>query len=326
MIGVAVELAENAFEKPVMEATRDGFGKAVLALAEQNERIVGLSGDLNDSTRLDWLKEKFPSRFIQCGIAEQNMVGMSCGLSLSGLIPFAATFGVFMLRAADHIRISVAFSNLNVKLVATHCGVTTGEDGGNAQVLEDVAFFRALPNFTVIVPCDALEARKATRAAAEIVGPAYLRLGREKTAVVTAQETPFSVGKAEVFADGSDCAIIACGVEVYEALVAAKKLAEQNISVRVINLHTIKPIDENAVVKAARECGAVVTAEEHQVHGGMGSAVSEVLVQHYPVPMRFVGVQDKFGESGKGIELLKHYGLSSEFISNAVKQVVEARK
>ncbi len=323
---MAVKLAPNIFDKPSAEATRDGFGHALAELAEKDERIVGLSGDLNDSTRLDWMKEKFPNRFIQAGIAEQNMVGMAAGLSLSGLLPFAATFGAFMLRAADHIRVSVAFSNLNVKLVATHCGVTTGEDGGNAQVLEDIAFFRSLPNMRVIVPCDSLEAGKATKAIAAVQGPAYLRLGREKTPILTTDATPFSIGKAEVFADGSDVAIIACGVEVFEALKAAKELDKQHISARVINLHTIKPIDEKTLVQAAKECGAIVTAEEHQIHGGLGSVVAEVIAQRYPVPMHFVGVADRFGESGKGPELLKKFGLTSDFIAQAAKEVVKARK
>ncbi len=314
---MAVKLAD--LEKPALEATRDGFGKAVLELAESDERVVGLSGDLNDSTRLDWLHEKMPQRFIQAGIAEQNMVGMAAGLSLSGLLPFAATFGTFMLRAADHIRVGIAFSNLNVKLAATHCGVTTGEDGGNAQVLEDIAFFRSLPNMRVIVPCDGLEARKATKAAAELSGPVYLRLGREKTPVVTASETPFEIGRAEVFSDGSDVAIIACGVEVYEALVAAEQLAKEGISARVINCHSIKPLDEKTIVQAAKDCGAIVSAEEHQVHGGLGSAVAEVLARERPTPMRFVGVADRFGESGKGMELLKKFGLTSEFIAHAAE-------
>ncbi|MBI3588130.1 transketolase family protein [Candidatus Micrarchaeota archaeon] len=323
---MAVALNANVSSTPA-EATRDGFGKGLVELAEKNPRVVALSGDLNDSTRVDWLREKFPEKFVQAGIAEQNMVGMAAGLSLSGRVPFAATFGPFMLRAADHIRVSIAFSNLNVKLAATHCGLTTGEDGGNAQVLEDLAFFRALPNFTVIAPCDSLEAKKATIAAGEAAGPHYLRLGREKTPTITSEETPFKIGRAEIFRDGGDVAIIACGIMVGEALKAAESLArERKIEAEVINLHTIKPIDEKAIVAAARKCGCVVTAEEHQVHAGMGSAVAEVLGEKMPVPLRMVGVRDKFGTSGKGMELLKAYGLTAEKIAQAAEEVVKLKK
>lgn len=308
-----------------MEATRDGFGKALVELAERNSRIIALSGDLNDSTRIDWLKEKFPEKFVQCGIAEQDMVGMAAGLSLVGFIPFAATFGSFMLRAADHIRVSVAFSNLNVKLAATHCGVTVGEDGGNAQVLEDIAFFRALPNLTVILPCDSLEAKKATFAASEIVGPVYLRLGREKTPLITTESSEFKVGEANVLMEGKDVAVIACGVMVSEALKAADELKKEGIDAAVINLHTVKPIDSGTIEKYAKKCGCVVTAEEHQVNGGMGSAVSEVLAKTFPVPQEFVGMQDCFGQSGKGIELLKKYGMAFPDIISAVRKVIKRK-
>lgn len=323
---MAVKLAQNIFDKPAMEGTRDGFGKQIMELAEKDPKIICLSGDLNDSTRLDWLREKHPEKFIQAGIAEQNMVGMAAGLSLAGFTPYAATFGAFMFRAADHIRVSVAFNNLNVKLVATHCGVTTGEDGGNAQVLEDIAFFRALPNFKVIVPCDSMEARKATIAANNVRGPVYLRLGREKTPVMTTLETPFEIGRAQLFRDGEDVAIIACGVEVYEALLAARELEKKKISARVINCPSTKPLDEKTILQAAKECGGVVTAEEHQVHGGLGGAVSETLAQKEPVPMEFVGVKDAFGESGQGNELLKKYGLSSSHIAKAAEKAVSRRK
>ncbi len=318
-------LPDNLFVKPDRVATRDGFGRAVVELAESDPRIVGLSGDLNDSTRLDWLREKHPSRFIQVGIAEQNMVGMAAGLSLSGMIPFAATFGAFLVRAMDHIRVSVAFSNLNVKLAATHCGATTGEDGGNAQMFEDIAMMRVLPNMTVIVPADSMQASAATKAVASMQGPAYLRLGREKTPMVSTQETPFEIGKAHVLLDGSDVAIIACGVEVYEALVAAKHLEREGISARVINCHTIKPLDAHTILDAARTCGAVVTAEEHQIAGGLGGAVSELLSSKHPTPIEFVGINDVFGESGKGLQLLERFNLTSPSIVEAAKAAI-ARK
>jgi transketolase len=325
VLKLAVKLSDKIWDNPALVATRDGFGMEVARLAENDSRIVGLSGDLNDSVKLDWLREKHPDRFFQAGIAEQDMVGMAAGLCLAGCIPFAATFGAFMIRAMDQIRVSVAFSNLNVKLAATHCGVTTGEDGGNAQMLEDIAMLRCLPNMRVLVPCDSLEATRATRAAVGIVGPAYIRLGREKIPVLTTEETPFEVGKAEVFADGSDVAIIACGLEVYQSLAAARMLAKEGISARVLNLHTIKPIDSEAIVACARECGAIVTAEEHQIAGGMGSAVAEVLAQRSPAPVEMVGVADKFGTSGKGTELMEKFGLTAPFIAEAAKRAV-ARK
>jgi len=323
---MSVQLAADIFGKTKAEATRDGFGRALAELATKDERIVGLSGDLNDSTRVDWMAEKAPKRFIQCGIAEQNMVGMAAGLSLAGFVPFAATFGAFTLRAADHLRVSVAFSNLNVKIAATHCGVTTGEDGGNAQILEDVAFFRSLPNFKVIAPCDSLEASKATIAAAKMQGPVYLRLGREKTPFLTTPDTPFEIGIAEVYRDGKDVAIIACGLEVFQSLLAAKQLAEKGIDARVINCASIKPLDEKTIVKAARECGTVVTAEEAQVAGGLGGAVAELLAQKQPTPMEFIGMHDKFGESGAGDALLKKYGMTSDAIAAAAQKAVKRKK
>ena len=322
---MAVKLAENLWTKPLAEATRDGFGKQLVELAENDSKIISLSGDLNDSVRLDWLREKHPEKFVQAGIAEQNMVGMAAGLSLAGFTPYAATFGAFMFRAADHIRVSIAFNNLNVKLVSTHCGVTTGEDGGNAQVLEDIAFFRTLPNFTVLVPCDSLEARKATIVSNKLVGPVYLRLGREKTPIMTVNETPFEIGKAQVFREGSDVAIVACGIEVYQALVAARELEKKKISVRVINCPSIKPLDEKTILQAAKECGAIVTAEEHQVSGGLGGAVSELLSAKQPTPIEFIGMNDSFGESGTGMELLKKYGMGSLDIAKAAERAVKRK-
>lgn len=321
-----VFLAPNALSNPEKAATRDGFGKAMLHLAETDSRIVGLSGDLNDSTKLDWLREKFPERFIQAGIAEQNMVGLAAGLSLAGFIPFAATFGAFMIRAADHIRVGVAFSNLNVKLAATHCGVTVGEDGGNAQMLEDIAFMRSLPNMTVLVPADSVQAYAATVAAAKHVGPVYLRLGREKTPVLFPEGTSFEIGRAQVLAEGSDVALVACGGEVYQSLLAAELLKKEGIGAQVINCHSIKPLDSETLKKAAVECGAIVTAEEHQIHGGLGGAVAELLARTSATPMEFVGVNDVFGESGKGPELLEKFGLTAPYIVRAAKLAVGRKR
>ena len=308
------------------EATREGFGRGLLQAGKKDASVVATSGDLNDSTHVDEFRNAFPERFVQAGISEQNMVAMAAGLSMTGKVVFATSFGAFLPpRCLDQIRVSIALNNANVKLVATHCGVSTGEDGANAQMLEDIAVMRALPNFTVIVPCDAVEARKATLAAAREKGPFYLRLGREKTQVVTSERDAFRAGKANVLREGSDVAIVACGIEVPFALQVAQKLKKQ-IDCKVINLHTIKPIDEKAIEKAAKECGCIVTAEEHQIMGGMGSAVAEVVARKRPVPIEFVGVKDCFGESGNAKELLEKYGLTQKFIEKAVRKAMERKR
>lgn len=305
-------------------STRDGFGKAIVKLGEKNKDIVVLAASVGDSTQAYKFRKKFPERYIESGIAEQNMIGMSCGLALAGKMPFATSFATFLPgRCYDHIRQSVCYSNLNVKMVATHAGITVGPDGATHQMMEDIAMLRALPNLRLIVPADALEAEKATIAISKINGPCFLRLGREKTPVITEEKTPFEIGKAVTLKDGKDIAIIACGIMVNEALIAADKLKEEKIDARVINLHTIKPIDEKTIIKAAKETKGIVTAEESQVMGGMGSAVSEVVVKNYPVPMRFVGMDDCFGESGKADELLDKYGFRSKDIIKAVKEILK---
>lgn len=306
-------------------ATRDGFGAGLLEAGKRDERVVATSGDLNDSTHVNEFRDAFPERFVQAGIAEQNMVAMAAGLSMTGKVVFATSFGAFLPpRCLDQIRVSIALNNANVKIAATHCGLTTGEDGANAQMLEDIAIMRSLPNFSVVVPCDAVEARKATLAAAAMKGPFYLRLGREKTIIFTREKDTFRIGRANVLRDGSDVAIIACGVEVAFALQAAEKL-KKKIDCKVINLHTIKPIDEKAIEKAARECGCIVTAEEHQVHGGMGSAVAEVVAKKHPAPIEFIGVNNHFGESGKASQLLEKFCLTQKFIEKAVLRAVERK-
>ncbi|MEK6924191.1 MAG: transketolase C-terminal domain-containing protein [Candidatus Micrarchaeota archaeon] len=308
------------------ESTREGFGRGLAEAGEADARVVALTGDLNDSTKVEAFAKKFPGRFVQAGIAEQNMVAMAAGLAIAGKVPFAASFGAFLpARCFDQIRVSVALSNLNVKLAATHCGVTTGEDGANAQMLEDIALMRSLPNFTVIAPCDGEEARKATVAAASIAGPMYLRLGRERVPHVSGNGA-FTIGKAVTLHEGSDVAIIANGVEVAQALEAAKALAAKGVSARVINLHTIKPLDENTLVKAAAQCGCVVTAEEHQLQGGVGSAVAELLAERRPTPIEMVAVRSKFGESGKPAELLKKFGLDAKGIERAALRALARRK
>lgn len=307
-------------------AIRDGFGKALVRLGEQDERVVVLCADVTESTRCHWFAEKFPHRFIEVGVAEQNMTVIAAGMALAGKIPFIASYAVFSPgRNNEQIRTNICINNVPVKIAGHHAGISVGPDGATHQALEDIAFMRALPRMVVVVPCDAIEAEKATIAIASNSSPSYIRLCREKTAVVTTEKTPFEIGKAIEMRKGDDVAIIACGIMVSEAIAAAEALAKEGIECTVINNHTIKPMDEEAIINAAKTCGAVVTAEEHQVAGGMGSAVAEVLARHHPVPIEFVGMQDAFGESGTAQELLEKFGLTSAGIVVAVKKVL-ARK
>ena len=306
--------------------TRDGFGNELVALGKENDKIVVLSGDLEDATRAEYFKKAFPERFFNLGIAEQDVIGTAAGLSFNGLIPFACSFAVFLTnRAYDMIRMDVCYNNRNVKIVCSHSGVTVGEDGASAQSLEDLALMRVLPNMQVLFPADSIETAKATRLMADHVGPMYMRTSRAPVPIITKPEDPFEIGKAIVLRDGKDVTLIGCGLMVYESLQAAEILAKEGIEARVINMHTIKPIDEGAITKAAFETGAIVTAEEHQIYGGLGSAVAEVLVAHAPVPMEMVAVKDVFGESGKPEELLEKYHLKDVDIAAAAKKVV-ARK
>ena len=301
--------------KMKLKSTRDGYGEGLLKLGEENPDVVVLTADLGESTRSHWFKEKFPERFFQIGVAEADMIGTAAGLALSGKIAFVSDFGVFVTgRVWDQLRISVAYSNANVKIGSTHCGITVGEDGASHQAIEDIALMRVLPGFTVIVPADAAEATKATIAASKIYGPVYLRLGRAPLPIVTEEAEDFIIGKAQVLKEGDDLSIIACGVMVKESLEAAELLKKKGISARVINLHTIKPIDREVVINAAKETGAIITAEEHQVMGGMGSAVAEVVMEEYPVPMKRIGILDSFGQSGKPDALMKYYHLTADDI------------
>lgn len=305
---------------------RDGYGKALLELIEKNPNIIALDADVAKSTRTVWVRDKHPENFLDVGISEQDMVGTAAGLALGGMFPFAATYGVFLAgRAWDQIRTTVCYNNLNVKLAGAHAGISVGPDGATHQALEDVAIMRVLPHMTVVVPCDAEETRKATLAIAAKEGPCYIRFGREGVPVVTDASTPFELGKARTCREGKDVAIIANGAMVYEAMEAAKALAKEGIEALVINLHTVKPLDVDAVCAAAEKTGCIVTAEEHQVHGGMGSAVAEVLGAHCPVPIEMVAVKDSFGESGQPQELMDAYGLNAAQVIAAVKKVI-ARK
>lgn len=307
--------------------TRDGFGEELAALGRENKNLVVVSADLEDATRAEYFKKEFPERFFSVGIAEQDMVGMAAGLSSMGFTAVTNSFAVFLTnRAYDMIRLDVCYNNCNVKLVASHAGVTVGEDGASAQCLEDLAIMRVLPNIKVLCPVDYIEAKKATRAIVAEKGPMYMRVSRAALPILTKESDPFVIGKANVLREGKDVAIIACGVMVSEALRAAEELAKENIQARVINMHTIKPIDQDAIIKAAKETGAVVTAEEHQIFGGLGSAVAEVLAQNSPVPVEMIGVHDSFGESGKPEQLLEYYGLKDKNIVAAVQKVLKRKK
>lgn len=305
---------------------REGFGEEIVNLGRSNSNIVVTSGDLEDATRAEYFKKEFPERFFNLGITEQDVVGTAAGLSTQGYVAFATSFAVFLTnRAYDMIRMDVCYNNLNVKVVCSHGGVTVGEDGGSAQCLEDFAIMRVLPNMKVICPADYLEAKKATRAITETFGPFYMRTSRAAVPIITKPEDPFVIGKANILREGRDATIIACGVMVSESLSAADKLKAEGINVRVINMHTIKPIDLEVIVKASKETGAIVTAEEHQIAGGLGSAVAEVLGQHSPCPLEIIGVKDSFGESGTPAQLLAHFGLKDVNIIEAVKNVIKRK-
>jgi len=322
-----LKLAKNIFDNVEMLPIRDGYGHGLVELGSKNKNIIVLGADLTESTRTNWFLDKYPEQFFDIGIAEQNMMGIAAGLSLTGKIPFVSTYGVFCTgRAWDQLRTTVCYANLNVKIGSAHGGISVGADGATHQALEDVTLARVLPNMTVIIPTDAIEAKKATIDSTKINGPVFVRFGREKVPVITTEDTPFKVGKAEVYKDGKDVAVIACGVMVYEALIAAKKLEEEGISVRVINCHTVKPIDKKTLVNAAKECGAIVTAEEHQILAGFGSAVAEVIVQNHPVPMKMIGVIDRFGESGSPDDLMKAFGLTHKEIAEACREIVKLKK
>lgn len=302
---------------------RDGYGKALVKLTEQSTDIIVLDADVSKSTRTNWVQQKNPSNFINMGISEQDMVGTAAGLALGNMIPFASTYGVFLSgRAFDQIRTTVCYGDLNVKLAGAHAGISVGPDGATHQALEDIALMRSLPNMTVVVPCDSLETEKATIAISKHKGPCFIRFGRESIPVITDDSTPFILGKANVIKDGSDIVIFANGALVHEASLAAGELLEQGIDAMVVNLHTVKPLDRDCIVQAAKKCKAVVTAEEHQRIGGMGSAVCEVLAETNPCPVVRVGVKDSFGESGEPSQLMDRYGLNSKSILSAVEEAL----
>ncbi len=307
-------------------ALREIYGQTLVEMGRENKNIVVLDADVSVSTMTSMFKKVFPERFIEVGIAEANMIGIAAGLAANGKIPFASTFAVFATsRCFDQIRVSVALAHLNVKIVATHSGLTVGEDGASHQALEDLALTCSLPGMTVIAPADGIETAQVIRAVAALDGPCYVRLIRGKVPQVCPKDYKFQIGKALQMRDGKDAAIMAISTMIAPALEAAAALAKENIECRVLNMASLKPIDEEAIIKAARETGAIVTAEEHQEHGGLGATVARVAVTHYPVPMEFIAVKDKFGMSGKPAELLKKYGLTSENIALAVKKAISRK-
>ncbi|MDQ0150759.1 transketolase family protein [Eubacterium multiforme] len=309
-------------------ATREAYGKALKDLAAMNKDVVVLDADLSKSTKTADFKAVAPERFFNMGIAEGNMMGVAAGMSTCGKIPFVSTFAMFAAgRAFEQIRNSICYPRLNVKICATHAGLTVGEDGASHQAIEDLSLMRSIPNMTVINPCDGVETDAVIKAVAEFNGPCYVRLGRAAVNIINDKDTyKFELGKGVTLKEGNDVTLVATGIMVDVALEAAEILAEEGIKARVINIHTLKPIDREILVKAAKETGAIVTAEEHSIIGGLGSAVSEVLTEEYPVPVLKVGVQDTFGESGKPNELLEAYGLTAKNVAEKAKKAMSFRK
>jgi len=323
--------ASIGFEKT---PTRNGFGDALLKAGQENENIVALTADLSESVRTHKFAEAFPDRFFEVGIAEQNMVSVASGLAHLGKIPFAASYAVFSPgRNWEQIRTTICYNNQPVKIIGSHSGLLTGPDGGTHQALEDIAITRVLPNMVVISPCDYQEACKATIAMSETMDPTYLRLSREKTPQITTNDTPFEIGKANTLFSPKttkkggkiDVGVISTGVITYQALQAAQKLEKEGLKIEVINIHTIKPIDEKAIIELAKKAEAIVTVEEHQITGGLGGAVAEVLSRNYPTPIEFVGVKDQYGESGDGYELFKHFEIDEPAIETAIKAVIKRK-
>ena len=309
------------------KATRDGFGEGLLELGRQNPNVVVLTADLGDSTRAEWFMEEFPDRFFDVGISEQDMIGTAVGLSLAGKIPFACSFSCFgNMRAYDQIRVSLCYNDANVKIVGTHAGITTGPDGATAQSLEDIATMRVLPNMTVLVPADALEARKAALAAADCNGPVYIRCGRGPVPIISKEHDSFVIGKGKVLRKGKDVSIFACGIMVAEALEAAEILHRENIEAEVLNIHTVKPIDHQLIISSAKKTGCAITAEEHNIQGGFGAAVCEVLAQNIPIPVEFFGMKSIFGESGEPDELLEHFHLTPTDLAEAARKTIKRKR
>lgn len=329
MINPDAKLNPKVLDQDVeMKAIREGYGDGLMIAGEKDPNVVVLCADLTESTRSQKFSEKWPERFVEIGVAEQNLAAVAAGLGISGKIPFISSYAVFSPgRNWEQIRTTIAYNDSNVKIAGHHAGLMTGPDGATHQATEDIAIMRALPNMRVFVPCDSIEAKKATIAAAKIWGPAYIRFAREKSPTVTTEATPFTPGKAEVFWQSKkpEVLIVACGVLVRNALMAAKELEEGGVGSVVLNVHTIKPIDDAKISEWAKKTGAVVSVEEHQIQGGLGSAVAEVLAKAAPAPMEFIGMQNTFGESGDPWALIKKYGMDMKDIVKAAKKAIRRK-
>ena len=331
MLNPKLKLNPKIFNEDVEQVPiRKGFGQGLVEAGEADKNIVALCADLTESTQMIFFKEKLPERFIEVGVAEQNLVTVASGMAAMGKIPFCSSYAMFSPgRNWEQIRTTIAYNDRPVKIVGSHAGISVGPDGGTHQALEDIALMRVIPNMDVFSPCDSVEAKKITLEIAKTKTPTYLRLAREKTPVITTEETPMQIGKAEIYwmpdVGLSQVGIIVTGGLIYRALLAAKELEGEGIKTKVMNLASIKPIDTDAIVALAKECGAIVTVEEHQIAGGMGSAVAEVLAQNFPVPIEFIGVKDKFGQSGMPDELVEHYGMGKNSIKEAVQKVLKRK-
>ncbi|MDD5464530.1 MAG: transketolase C-terminal domain-containing protein, partial [Candidatus Moranbacteria bacterium] len=326
MLNQNLKLNTKLFDEDVEKiSNRVGFGEGLVIAADKDKNVVGVCADLNQSTQMDLFAKKYPERFVQVGVAEQNLVTVASGLAAMGKIPFASSYAVFSPgRNWEQIRTTIAYNDRPVKIVSSHAGISVGADGGTHQALEDLALMRVLPNMIVLSPCDAIEAKKATIEAAKINKPVYIRLAREKTPIITTEETPFEIGTAQIFFAPpmtAQVGIIATGPLVHSAILAAQNFSKKGISVKVINISSVRPLDFEAIINLAKEAGAIVSVEEHQIVGGFGSAIAEVLVPNYPVPMELIGVHDKFGESGTPSELIEHYGMGVSNIEKAVERV-----
>lgn len=338
MINKDLHLVENIFDEEKIEKvkTRDGYGKGLVEAGKKNPNVVVLCADLSESTRSEWFQKEFPDRFIECGVAEQGMATYASGMAAAGKIAFMSSYAVFSPgRNNEQIRTTISYNSwesepgreLNVKIAGAHAGISVGADGATHQALEDVALMRIQPGMTVVVPADVHETRKATVAVAERPGPCYIRFGRADYPVFTTEKTPFEIGRAYVIIEGKDATIAACGPLVYKAIIAAKQLKDEDgIECEVINNHTVKPLDGDTLSKSVKKTGCIITAEEHQIMGGMGSAVAEFLNQNYPVPQEFIGVQDRFGESGEPDELFEVFGMGVGHIKDAVRKAIKRKQ
>jgi len=330
MLNPNVKLNSKLFDTDVeQQPIRKGFGEGLVIAGDQDKNVVGLCADLTESTQMHLFAKKYPERFVQVGVAEQNLVTVASGMAAMGKIPFTSSYAMFSPgRNWEQIRTTIAYNDVPVKIVGSHAGISVGPDGGTHQAIEDIAIMRVLPNMVLLSPCDAIEAKKATLAAAKNGKPTYIRLAREKTPIITTEETPFEIGKAQIFFSPpmtAQVGIVATGALVHKAIVAAQNFAEKGIAIKVLNISSIRPLDFEAIKDLAREAGAIVSVEEHQVVGGLGSAVAEVLAQNHPAPMELIGVHDKFGQSGTPEELIEHYGMGVSHIEAAVERVIKRK-